>query len=108
MINNMKFLKVYYVKELLNEKGFTRDIENFPLKPKKHRLKKHPFFSFSISDYSNNKLTFYVKNNKYIVHDGCYTFVRLKKTDKYQFTVFFEIVEEKVEGEIKDDRYKKS
>ena len=99
----MKLLRVYYTSEDLIKKSGERvelDIDNFPLKPGKYRLNKHPFFVFSIFNYSNGEVSFGFKNNKYTLKDGCYTYFKLKKTDTHEYTVFFEMVEEKVESEI--------
>ena len=100
----MKLLKVYYSKEGLSgdPKDIITDVEKFPLKPRKYRLKKHPSFVFSIFDYSNNTLTFGFKKKKITLKDGNYTYCHLKKTAHYKHTVFFEMIEEKVESEILD------
>ncbi len=92
----MKLLKVYYSKEGLlgDPKDVKTDVEKFPLNPRKYRLKKHPSFVFSIFDYSNNTLTFGFKKNKYTLRDGCYTFFKIKKNEKYEYAVFFEMVDE--------------
>ena len=92
----MGYLRVIYVKEnLINpSKDFNREIETFPLKVGKYRLKKHPLFVFWILGYSKNTLTFGVKNSKYSIKVNQYTFLTYKKTKKKKIDVFFEIMDE--------------
>lgn len=102
----MKLLRVYYTSEDLKKMSGERvklDIDNFPLKPGKYRLNKHPFIVFLIFGYENGQVSFGFKNNKYTLKDGCYTYFKLKKTETHEYAVFFEIVEEKVKSEIVEE-----
>lgn len=104
----MKFLRVYYTIEDLKVGAgpFKRDITDFPLKPGKYRLNKHPFFVFWILKYENGELSFGYKNNKYTLKDGCYAYIKLKKNKNYEYAVFFEMMDQKVESEIVEKEFK--
>jgi len=97
----MKFLRVYYTTEDLKSgpSPFKRDIADFPLKSGKYRLNKHPSLVFWIINYENGELTFKFKNNKYTLKDGCYTYFKLKRNENYEYAVFFEMMDQKVESE---------
>ena len=89
-------LRVAYITDdlLHPSKDYKRDIEFFPLKSGKYRLKKHPTFSFVVESFAHNTLTFKFKGETHTLLVNQYTYFTIKQTSSKKIDVFFEIMDE--------------
>ena len=102
----MGYLRVAYVTQDLRnpDKEYKRDIESFPLKIGKYRLKKHPLFSFWLLKYEHNTLSFSVKDIIHSVKVNQYMYFTYKKTHSKQIDIFFEIMDEEWVDETSEEK----